>query len=110
MPLGAKFIITANNKYLADTVAKNKVQNVDLTAEFMAPQISLSICSDVTSIAAPGIIVREVHVPFTPTFLAENPTVDSQQAILVGFCQSQFTAMAPVVVSVAMFIEDVSCP
>lgn len=110
MPLGAKFTITAHNKYLADAIAKNKVQNVDLTAEFAAPQINLSICSDVTAITAPGVIEREVLVPFTPTFLLENPTVDSQRAILAGFCKSQFTALAPVVVTVGLLIEDVSCP
>lgn len=110
MPLGAKFTITVNNKYSDDTVAKDKVANVDLTAEFAAPQINLSICSDVTAITAPGIIVREVHVPFTPTFLLDYPTVDSQNAMLIGFCTSQFTALAPVVVNVGLSIEDVSCP
>lgn len=112
MPFGAIFMITVTHDHLmVDTVAKFKVESVDVTGELMAPMIGLQECYDVTTISAPGVITREIGAPFTPEFLDAYPTADLQNQALDGLFVGSIGQQVPAYnVGVAITLGNVVCP
>jgi len=112
MPFGAIFLITVTHNHLiVDTVAKFKVESVDVTGELMAPVIGLQECYDVTTISGPGVITREIGAPFTPEFIDAYPTADLQQQALYGLFVGPIGQQVPAYnVAMQITLGNVVCP
>lgn len=112
MPFGAIFLITVTHDHLmVDTVAKFKVESVDLTGELMSPVIGLQECYDITAITAPGVITREIGAPFTPEFIDQYPTADLQKEALDGLFVGPLVQQVPAYnVAMQITLGNVVCP
>lgn len=108
---GAVFEFTAGNELLDDGRCKALMAAPDLAQEAAAILPPISICSDVTAIASPGVITRTVIVAFSADFVQACPTLAQQTAMMVGLFQGMLGAQTPAKLSkITLTVGVVSCP
>ena len=116
---GARIIITVDNApFLSDAEVSARVSSasIDVTGDFGAPWIGLTPdlsgpWYDQTAITTPGTVVREIHIPFTPAFIAGHPTDDLQFDALDGLVRGFIGAQATYATfTYSLTITDVVVP
>lgn len=90
-----KYTLEVQVPTASDAVVFAAMEAVDIAPVLSERASQFTLCSDVTSIFAPGIIHRTIIAALTTDLQLKHPTSNDQYNVCLGAFKNRFSSMLP---------------